>query len=78
MSLELSGGLNKLVGNIDIAVVDSKGTTHIFDYKTSPKQYIQYSSAKRLAFKYQQATYARILQRNNINVNNAKICIVPV
>lgn len=78
MSLELNGGLNKLVGNIDIAVVDSKGTTHIFDYKTSPKQYIQYSSAKRLAFKYQQATYARILQRNNINVNNTKICIVPV
>nr|DAT46445.1 MAG TPA: Protein of unknown function (DUF2800) [Caudoviricetes sp.]DAU59263.1 MAG TPA: Protein of unknown function (DUF2800) [Crassvirales sp.] len=35
--MELPGGVNQLIGNIDIAVIDSKGTTHIFDYKTSPK-----------------------------------------
>jgi hypothetical protein len=37
LSIELSEGINTLIGNIDIAVIDSKGVTHIFDYKTSPK-----------------------------------------
>lgn len=78
LSIELPGGVNQLIGNIDIVVIDSKGTTHIFDYKTSPKQYLDYSSAKRLAFTYQQATYARMLQRAGINVDNAVIGIVPV
>jgi hypothetical protein len=39
---------------------------------------LDYSSAKRLAFTYQQATYARMLQRAGINVDNAVIGIVPV
>ena len=78
LSIELSEGINTLIGNIDIAVIDSKGVTHIFDYKTSPKQFVDYSSAKKLAFTYQQATYARMLQRAGINTEGAKIGIIPV
>lgn len=78
LSMEIAEGVNTLIGNIDVAVIDSKGVTHIFDYKTSPKQFIDYSSAKKLAFTYQQATYARMLQRAGINTEGAKIAIVPI
>ncbi|MCF0114845.1 MAG: hypothetical protein HUJ56_05780 [Erysipelotrichaceae bacterium] len=30
---------NKLLGTIDLLVIDANGNTHIFDYKTSQKSY---------------------------------------
>lgn len=71
-------GETQLVGSIDLTVVDSKGVAHIFDFKTSPKSYAHYSSAKKLTFNYQQAIYRRMLQRNKINVVNNTTAILPV
>ena len=73
-----SDGVNKLAGSIDLAIVGSDGRIHIVDYKTSPKDFIHYSSAKKLAFTYQQATYNRMLQRQGLNVKNNIISIAPI
>jgi ATP-dependent exoDNAse (exonuclease V) beta subunit len=54
-------GVSQLLGRIDLIVIDSKGNTHIIDYKTSPKPYVQYNSAKKLGYTYQLAAYTRIL-----------------
>ena len=40
-------GIETLIGRIDLLVVDSKGNAHIIDYKTSPKPYMKYNSAKK-------------------------------
>lgn len=71
-------GVTKLAGSIDLAIVGSDGRIHIVDYKTSPKDFIHYSSAKKLAFTYQQATYNRMLQRQGLNVKNNIISIAPI
>jgi hypothetical protein len=42
----------KVLGRLDLLVIDENGVPHIFDYKTSPKNYIDYASAKKLTFTY--------------------------
>ena len=42
----------KLLGRVDLLVIDKEGTPHIIDYKTSPKYYEDYSSPKKLNFTY--------------------------
>jgi RecB family exonuclease len=49
---ETTIGVNKILGRIDLIVIDSKGNTHIIDYKTSPKPYVEYNSAKTLGYTY--------------------------
>jgi ATP-dependent exoDNAse (exonuclease V) beta subunit len=41
-----------ILGRIDLLVVGSDGTPHIIDFKTSPKHYEDYSTAKALGFTY--------------------------
>jgi ATP-dependent exoDNAse (exonuclease V) beta subunit len=41
-----------LLGRVDLLVLDKYGTPHVIDYKTSPKPYEQYNSAKVLNFTY--------------------------
>ena len=57
----LSSELNKpfenrddlhLLGRIDLLVIDEAGRPQIIDYKTSPKIYDDYSTAKKLGFTY--------------------------
>lgn len=71
-------GVTKLLGRIDLLVVDSKGNVHVIDYKTSPKPYSDYNSAKKHAYEYQLATYSRILAQNKINYNNIRCFVAPI
>lgn len=71
-------GVNYLLGRIDLLVIDSKGNTHIIDYKTSPKPYGEYNSAKKRAYTYQLATYTRILAQNGLRYNNIRSFIAPI
>jgi ATP-dependent exoDNAse (exonuclease V) beta subunit len=41
-----------LLGNVDLFVIDPSGNIHIIDYKTSPKEYNEYNSAKIRTFYY--------------------------
>jgi len=49
---EVQGKGNKVLGRLDLLIIDGKGNTHIVDYKTSPKPFYSqggikgYNSAK--------------------------------
>lgn len=68
----------EIIGIIDLLVVDSQGRTHIFDYKTSPKSYGEYSTAKERGFTYQLAVYDRILQHYGIYTGDGDVNIIPI
>lgn len=68
----------KVLGRLDLLVIDENGIPHIFDYKTSPKSYIDYASAKKLTFTYQQAIYERMLRRYGFNTLGTDINIIPL
>lgn len=74
----IEGDKDIILGMIDLLVVDEKGNAHIFDYKTSPKPYSKYSSAKELAYTYQIAVYNRILEKYGINVDNSDMSVIPL
>ena len=76
----LSGKTNTdtILGIIDLVVIDSNGTAHILDYKTSIKDYNQFGAAKRLAYGYQMATYQRMLERLGINTYGGSLMVAPI
>lgn len=79
-----SGNPSKLLGVIDLLVIDKRGNAHIIDYKTSPRPYIGtaseagYDSAKILTFKYQLGVYERLLRKYGINTSGSKLFIAPI
>lgn len=83
----LSSELNKpfenrddlhLLGRIDLLVIDEAGRPQIIDYKTSPKIYDDYSTAKKLGFTYQLGTYERMLRRWNLKTSHTNVMIAPI
>ena len=68
----------EIIGIIDLLVVDKQGRIHIFDYKTSPKDYHQYADAKQRGFTYQLAVYDRILQHYGIYTGDGSSSIIPI
>lgn len=72
--------VSQLFGIIDLLVVDKKGNSYIFDYKTSPKTYNKYNSNKKLDFDYQLAFYRNMLKTYGFTVsdNNQNEFIIPI
>lgn len=74
----------KILGVIDLLVLDGDGNVHIVDYKTSPHDYAKkdtedgYSTAKILAFKYQLAVYERLLKSYGLYVGGTKLLVAPI
>ncbi len=68
----------EIIGIIDLLVVDKQGRMHIYDYKTSPKEYKDYSTAKERGFTYQLAVYDRILQHYGIYTGDGSASIIPI
>lgn len=89
-SIDGSPDTTTLIGMIDLLVVDKAGAVHIIDYKTSPLNYEirgskqdpnplhGYSSAKINAFKYQLATYKRILTTMGFNTSPSRLYVAPI
>ena len=76
---EHPGTDSNLLGNLDVVVIDKEGGVHVVDYKTSPKDYNNYNSAKIRTFYYQLATYRRILERMGVNVGkDSNAYVIPV
>jgi RecB family exonuclease len=67
-----------LLGRIDLLVIDKNGYPQVIDYKTSPKLYKDYASAKQLGFTYQLGTYERMLRRWGINTANTDVMVAPI
>lgn len=67
-----------VLGIIDLLVVDEKGQVNLYDYKTSPKPYDKFDSAKRLAYQYQLAMYGKLLKKYGLEYRKANISILPL
>ena len=67
--INTDGTQTPLVGIADLLILDKYGNIHIIDYKTSPKSFYEYDDAKKLTFRYQLATYRRMLQKLGFNLN---------
>lgn len=68
----------KLLGIIDMLVIDKSGTAHILDYKTSIHSYNDFSESKKLSYVYQMATYQRMLQTLGINTYGGQLIVAPI
>lgn len=67
---------DKIIGKIDLLVIDAEGKIHIVDYKTSIKNSVD--SAKELTYKYQLATYQRMLNRKGVQTYGSKLIVAPI
>lgn len=67
-----------LFGIIDLAIVDKKGQIHYFDYKSSPKDYSKFDTAKKRAFTYQLAMYGKLLRKYGLDYRDSDIGILPI
>lgn len=68
----------KLMGIIDLLVVDANGVPHIYDYKTSDKEPSKWVQAKEDAFQSQTGAYREMLRAWKFDVENTRIGIVPL
>ena len=73
-----NGAPTKLMGVIDLLIIDNSGRPHILDYKTSVHDYIDFSQAKRNAYSYQLATYQRMLEKYGVNVYQGQMLVAPI
>lgn len=73
-----NGTPTKLLGMIDLLVVDREGNTHILDYKTSIHSYEHFDDAKKNAYSYQLATYQRMLEKYGINTYGGQLLVAPI
>lgn len=73
-----NGNKIKLLGIIDLLVVDSEGQVHIYDYKTSDKAHVDFKSTKKLTFDYQLAIYRQLLESYGLPVSRAMLGIIPL
>lgn len=71
------GGPN-FVGKIDLLVVTETGEVHVFDFKTSPVNYTNYSQIKDITFAYQLGFYRHMLGQAGYNMRNSELGILPI
>ena len=72
------GKPQQLFGIIDLLVVDKNGQTHIYDFKSSPKEYGEFDSAKKRAYTYQLAMYGKLLKKYKLDYRNGTFGILPI
>jgi ATP-dependent exoDNAse (exonuclease V) beta subunit len=76
--LNVTTSPNRILGIIDLLVVDKEGQVHYFDYKTSPKPYDKFDSAKKRAYQFQLAMYGKLLKRYGLSYRKSDISILPI
>ncbi len=77
-NITLSNNPIKLLGKIDLLVLDKNGKVHVIDYKTSVHSYDKFAQPKRLSFTYQLSVYSRMLEKYGFNMFESKSIIVPI
>lgn len=71
------GDPNKILGTIDLLVIDEEGEVHIMDYKVSAKEYNDTSSAKKRTYMFQMQMYKNILAANGVKTTKATCEVLP-
>lgn len=74
----LKGENRRVLGNIDLVVVDERGQAHIYLFKGSSRDYSERQNVKEKKYDYQLAFYRQMLASNGINVKNMTLNIVPM
>lgn len=74
--VDAEGNPIKLLGILDLLIVDKDYNCHFIDYKASDKPYSQFNSAKQLTYFYQFSIYDRLLRANNVEMANDNIISV--
>ena len=72
------GSHKKVVGKIDLLVIDKEGNVHIYDFKASPKGYNDFKQVKQITFEYQLAFYRQMLAQHGLNVSKTQLGILPI
>ena len=78
MSKSTPGKPDVLMGYIDLAVLGENGRMNYYDYKTSPKEYADFGSAKKLAYTYQLAAYGKLFRQYGLDYRDSDIGILPL
>ena len=65
-----------IVGIIDLLVLDNKGKTHIYDYKTSHKKAYSWAKVKINHMTYQMAFYNQLLLKKGLITNSVNL--IPI
>lgn len=67
-----------ILGIIDLLVLDEDGKIHVIDYKTSPKEYIDYDDPKKLTFSYQMSLYNKLLEIAGLTNTKNSLYVYPI
>lgn len=71
-------GFDGIVGKADLVIKTKDDQIIIYDYKTSSKQYDDWSAAKQYHTDYQLGFYRQILAANGVDVSKAKLIVKPI
>lgn len=66
----------KILGIIDLLVIDNQGRAHIYDYKTSHKKEHDWGNTKINTIKYQMAMYNQLVAKKGIPLGTTNI--IPI
>ena len=69
---------SKIVGIIDLLVLDENGKTHIYDYKFSHKKVSEWSKVKLNKMKYQMAFYNQLLMKKGLLTNSINLLPIDI
>lgn len=72
------GTPTKLMGIVDLLIVDGTGKIHILDYKTSIHDHNQFTQAKKNSYSYQLATYQRMFEKKGLNTYETQLLVAPI
>lgn len=73
-----NGNPTKLLGIVDLLIVDKEGKIHILDYKTSIHNYSEFSAPKKNAYSYQLAVYQRMIEKYGLNTYGGQLLVAPI
>lgn len=73
-----NGEQKKLLGVIDLLVVDNNGKIHVFDYKFSNSEYSDWAKYKKIAYQYQLGAYKLALESYGLDTMAGKLGIIPL
>lgn len=75
---KIAGIDEEVVAHFDTIVIDSKGSVHVYNYKTSRTDPSYWGSVKKQKYWHQMALLKQILAYNGFDITDTQIYFVPV